>query len=280
MSENQKEVEGAGEENFAELLEKSLPKRERMEEGQKVEARIVKISQEWAFLDLGGKGEGYVDRKELCDEAGNLKVREGDLVQAYFLSSRNNEMLFTVKLGTGPAGHAQLEDAWRNGVPVQGSVVKEIKGGFEVKIAGGAEQAAGAQARDLTVTVRPARPDGMAKAFRVVLLCETPDQQRLGLQGFPRLGADDAALFTYTTPTEVTFWMGSVSYPIDIIFISPDMTVSAVYSHCLPGQDTRYPSRRPISWVIETAAGSGIRPGDAVAIRGARPSGNRVGAGR
>lgn len=136
MSENQKEVEGAGEENFAELLEKSLPKRERMEEGQKVEARIVKISQEWAFLDLGGKGEGYVDRKELCDEAGNLKVREGDLVQAYFLSSRNNEMLFTVKLGTGPAGHAQLEDAWRNGVPVQGSVVKEIKGGFEVKIAG------------------------------------------------------------------------------------------------------------------------------------------------
>ncbi len=134
MSEEQNVAEG--EENFAEMLEKSLPKRERMEPGRKVEARIVKISNEWAFLDLGGKGEGCVDRKELSDAEGNLKVKEGDLVQAYFLSSRNNEMLFTVKVGSGPAGNAQLEDAWRNGIPVEGAVAKEIKGGFEVKIAG------------------------------------------------------------------------------------------------------------------------------------------------
>jgi len=136
MSEEQKAAEAAGEENFAEMLEKSLPKRARMESGQKIEARIVKISNEWAFIDLGGKGEGYVDRKELTDADGNLKVKEGDVVTAYFLSSKNNEMMFTVKVGTGPAGHAQLEDAWRSGAPVEGSVVKEIKGGFEVKIAG------------------------------------------------------------------------------------------------------------------------------------------------
>jgi small subunit ribosomal protein S1 len=101
-----------------------------------VEAMIVKITAEWVFLDLGGKGEGYLDRKELTDEAGTLTVKEGDTVRAYFQSSANNEMHFTTKIGSGPGKQTQLEDAWRNGMPVEGTVVKEVKGGFEVKIGG------------------------------------------------------------------------------------------------------------------------------------------------
>ena len=125
-----------GEENFAEMFEKSFKKQGRLEPGQMVEAMIVKITSEWVFLDLGGKGEGYLDRKELADEAGNLTVKEGDIVRAYFQSSANNEMHFTTKIGSGPGKQAQLEDAWRNGVPVEGTVAKEVKGGFEVKIGG------------------------------------------------------------------------------------------------------------------------------------------------
>ncbi len=128
----------SNEESFADMFEKSFKKQGRLEPGQMVEAMIVKITPEWIFLDLGGKGEGYLARKEMIDEAGNLAVKEGDTVRAYFLSSGNNEMHFTTKIGAGPAGHAQIEDAWRNGVPVEGTVTKEVKGGFEVKIAGSA----------------------------------------------------------------------------------------------------------------------------------------------
>jgi small subunit ribosomal protein S1 len=124
------------EENFAELFEKSFKKPEKLESGQKVEAMIVKISPDWIFLDLGGKGEGYLDKKELMDEAGNVKVREGDRVTAYFVSSDNNEMHFTSRIGAGPGKQSQLEDAWRSGIPVDGTIAKEMKGGFEVKIAG------------------------------------------------------------------------------------------------------------------------------------------------
>jgi small subunit ribosomal protein S1 len=125
------------EENFAEMLEQSLTKRGgRLSPGQMVEAAIVKITPEWIFLDLGGKGEGYLDRKELADPSGNLTVKEGDTVRAYFLSSENNEMRFTTRIGPGPAGHQQIEDAWKNRIPVEGVLVKEVKGGFEVKIAG------------------------------------------------------------------------------------------------------------------------------------------------
>jgi small subunit ribosomal protein S1 len=124
------------EESFADLFEKSFKKPEKLESGQKVEAVIVKISAEWIFLDLGGKGEGYLDKKEMLDDAGNLKVKEGDTVTAYFVSSENNEMHFTTKIGSGPGKQTQLEDAWRNGIPVDGTFTKEMKGGFEVKIAG------------------------------------------------------------------------------------------------------------------------------------------------
>lgn len=128
-------IEDSGE-SFAELFEKSFKKQARLEPGQMVEAQIVKISGEWIFLDLGGKGEGYLDKKEMMDEAGNLSVREGDTVRAYFVASENNEMHFTAKIGSGPGKQNQLEDAWRNGIPVDGTVAKEMKGGFEIRIAG------------------------------------------------------------------------------------------------------------------------------------------------
>ena len=101
-TDNQAQEAASGEENFADMFEKSFKKQGRLEPGQMVEAMIVKISGDWIFLDLGGKGEGYLDRKEMADEAGNLTVKEGDTVRAYFMSSDNNEMHFTTKIGPGP----------------------------------------------------------------------------------------------------------------------------------------------------------------------------------
>ena len=126
----------AEEQSFAELFEKSEQKPVWLKPGEKVEARIVKISPDWVFLDLGGKNEGYLDRKELLNEEGELTVCEGDTIRAYFLSSRQDEKLFTTKIGPGDAGRIYLEDAWRNGIPVEGLVEKEVKGGFEIRISG------------------------------------------------------------------------------------------------------------------------------------------------
>jgi small subunit ribosomal protein S1 len=133
---NQSADASMNEENFADLFEKSFKKQGRLEPGQMVETVIVKISGDWIFLDLGGKGEGYLDKKEMVDEAGNILVKEGDPIRAYFVSSENNEMHFTTKIGSGPGKQSQIEDAWRNGIPVEGTIAKEVKGGFEIKIGG------------------------------------------------------------------------------------------------------------------------------------------------
>ncbi len=126
------------EESFGEMLDKSFVAPTRYEPGRKVSARVVKVTPEWVFLDLGRKGEGVLSAKELLDESGTATVKEGDALEAYFVSSDGSEMLFTTRVAGGAAGSAQLEDASNSGIPVDGVVVKEIKGGYEIRLAGGA----------------------------------------------------------------------------------------------------------------------------------------------
>lgn len=119
---------------FAEMFEESYAIPKRFSVGEKVEATIVKISPEWIFIDLGAKSEGYIDKKEFLDDAGNLTVKEGDTVTVYFLSSRHSERLFTTKLLARKSVDEFLVNAYQNEIPLEATVEKEIKGGFSVKI--------------------------------------------------------------------------------------------------------------------------------------------------
>jgi small subunit ribosomal protein S1 len=122
---------------FAALLEESLTSSgTRIEPGQKVTATVLQIGAEWIFLDVGQKGEGVLDVKELTDAEGQLTVAVGDTLEAYFLSRAGGELRFTTRIGGGSSGTAQLEEAWRSGIPVDGRLEKEIKGGYEIKLPG------------------------------------------------------------------------------------------------------------------------------------------------
>ncbi|MDP2658393.1 MAG: S1 RNA-binding domain-containing protein, partial [Candidatus Deferrimicrobium sp.] len=108
------------EESFGEMFDRSFVAPTRYEPGRKVSARVVKVTPEWVFLDLGRKGEGVLAAKELMDEAGIVAVKEGDPLEAYFVSADGSEMLFTTRVTGGVAGAAQLEDASNSGIPVDG----------------------------------------------------------------------------------------------------------------------------------------------------------------
>lgn len=125
------------EESFAEMLEQSMSGTSRLELGQQTTAKILQIGAEWVFLDVGQKGEGILDVRELQDDEGNLSVEVGDSVTAYFMSNKGGELKFTLRIGGGSSGGtAQLEEAWRSGIPVDGRIEKEVKGGYEVKLPG------------------------------------------------------------------------------------------------------------------------------------------------
>jgi uncharacterized membrane protein (UPF0127 family) len=134
----------------------------------------------------------------------------------------------------------------------------------EVRFAQGAEAGAGETQMSVTIS-----REGSAelRKLKVVLVCDTDVARTRGLQGFRQLKRDEAALFVFEKVEPVTFWMGSVAYPIDIIFIGPDRRVGRVYPDCRPGSLAYYPSVARVRWVIETAAGSGVRAGDRVEFK-------------
>jgi small subunit ribosomal protein S1 len=123
-------------ETFADLFKDDGPPKKQLTPGQKIKAVVVDVAQDSIFLDVGEKSEGFVDRKEFEDETGNLTVKTGDTIEVYFLSAARNEMLFTTRIGGGSTSRAHLEEAYNNRIPLEGFVEKEIKGGFEVTIAG------------------------------------------------------------------------------------------------------------------------------------------------
>lgn len=104
------------------------------EPGQQIETKIVAISDDTVFLDLGLKSEGILDRAELAAEDGSISVKEGDSIKVFFLEAKGDELHFTTKLSGQKAGKDVLESAYKSGIPVEGHVTQEIKGGFEVMI--------------------------------------------------------------------------------------------------------------------------------------------------
>ena len=119
--------------SFAKMFEASFSEYEKLEPGQQIEAEIVRITKEWVFLDLGGKSEGALASSELIGDDGIISVKEGDTVAAYYLANEHGQKLFTTKVG-GAAARAHMENAFNNGIPVEGEVKQEIKGGFEIRI--------------------------------------------------------------------------------------------------------------------------------------------------
>jgi small subunit ribosomal protein S1 len=105
--------------------------------GDQVKGRVVAIGEDQVFVDLGGKAEGILDAASLRDAEGLISVAVGDEVTATVAGIEEDG---TLRLGNQQARHlhgaAELEQAYRQQLPVQGRVTGVIKGGVEVQIAG------------------------------------------------------------------------------------------------------------------------------------------------
>jgi small subunit ribosomal protein S1 len=119
-------------EDFAAMFEASVQAK-RLEQGELVEGRIVAIGPEVALIDVGRKGEAVMDIAELKNADGEFEAAVGDLVQAMVVSTSGG-LTLSRKLAGGAASDQQLEAAFQIGLPVEGKVEREVKGGYEVRI--------------------------------------------------------------------------------------------------------------------------------------------------
>ena len=114
-------------------LEESLKSFMPLEDGQLVDGTVIAVTDELVFIDIGAKSEGKIPVQEF---AGKLP-KPGDVVSCVLvkLNGRNGpEVSFT---------KAQSKQLWKDlrkaaeeKTPVEGTIEKEVKGGFEVNLGG------------------------------------------------------------------------------------------------------------------------------------------------
>ncbi len=126
-----------GEASFEELLKASFeaPGR-KFFPGDKVSGKVMKISKDTVFVDLGGKSEGIADIQEFMDKKGILNIKEGDWVEMRVASIRDGLHLTKGMKVQGPDSLDILREAKENLIPVEGRVTKAVKGGFEIDLSG------------------------------------------------------------------------------------------------------------------------------------------------
>jgi len=122
------------EEDFATLFARHEA-RTALQRGQVVKGRVIQISDEHVFVDVGGKGEAWIERGELTDEQGRLNVKVGDEVEATVVAT-GDEIRLSHRLRQGAQAREALAMAAQTGVPVEGRVAAVIKGGYEVTVGG------------------------------------------------------------------------------------------------------------------------------------------------
>ena len=138
-----------GEMSFAEafeLAEKQSKERQKKQKaeiggnirpGQVIFAKVVGFSHDSVFLDVGAKAEGVIAKAELVDENGELTLKEGDKVEARVKKFDGGTAILTKVLPhQSLRSREELREAHRAGIPVEGRVTAQNKGGFDVEIGG------------------------------------------------------------------------------------------------------------------------------------------------
>jgi small subunit ribosomal protein S1 len=122
------------EESFAELFESySAGMKGDVQVGDKIQGKIISISDKAVFVDTGTKADGVVELDELREKEGELTCKVGDTLDLFVVEVSESEIRLS-KAIAGVGGLTMLKEAFDNGIPVEGKVIRTIKGGFQVEV--------------------------------------------------------------------------------------------------------------------------------------------------
>ncbi|QEN03211.1 30S ribosomal protein S1 [Thiospirochaeta perfilievii] len=116
------------------LQEEYLKALDTMEEGQLVDGQVIHIDSDHVFIDVGYKSEGRIPLNEFAGKTPEL----GDIVSVVIVKKegRHGELVVSKKKADLKVVWKELKNAFNDGTPVKGTIVKSIKGGFEVDLGG------------------------------------------------------------------------------------------------------------------------------------------------
>jgi small subunit ribosomal protein S1 len=103
--------------------------------GNKVRGKIISISHDTIFVDIGNKIDGVVEYAELLDEDKQMNYAEGDVVELFVVELKEDEIRLSKAL-SGIGSFTLLKEAHENAVPVEGKILETCKGGLRVEVMG------------------------------------------------------------------------------------------------------------------------------------------------
>jgi small subunit ribosomal protein S1 len=102
--------------------------------GQRVQGTVSMVGKNTVFVDLGTPADGYLDVKDLLDKNGEMSLKVGDSIEAFCMGWTDEGIRLALRM-SGDAVDSSIEDAYNAGMPVEGKVSAERKGGFTVQVA-------------------------------------------------------------------------------------------------------------------------------------------------
>ena len=140
-------------EDFASLLDETLG-RDTGFDGSVVTGRIVRLTEEFAIVDVGLKSEGRVLLKEFAPPGVKPDIKPGDHVELYVerYEDRDGTIVLSREKARREEAWTNLEKAFEGQQRVNGTIYGRVKGGFTVDLGGAVAFLPGSQ-----VDIRPVR---------------------------------------------------------------------------------------------------------------------------
>ena len=125
------EVKNNAENKENQLQETYIKSYAQVEEGQMLPGEVIEVGSEYVYVDVGLKSEGKIKLSEF-EEAPKM----GDTVYVILLKkeSRHGEVIVSKQKADEKMFWKNLRQAFDQHEPVEGKIVKKIKGGFEVDL--------------------------------------------------------------------------------------------------------------------------------------------------
>lgn len=125
--------EQAEAEELIKLIDSSLSK---VSKDEIVTGRIISISDKDVVIDIGFKSDGVIPKSEF---SGELKI--GDEVEVYLerIENYHGQLVLSKERAEKVRRWEQVEDAFKNGTVLEGTIVRRIKGGMLVHLIDGLE---------------------------------------------------------------------------------------------------------------------------------------------
>ena len=143
-------------EDFASLLDETLGQDTGFD-GSVVTGRIVRLTDEFAIVDVGLKSEGRVALKEFAPPGAKPEVKPGDLIELYVerYEDKDGSIVLSREKARREEAWTNLEKAFESQQRVNGTIYGRVKGGFTVDLGGAVAFLPGSQ-----VDIRPVRDVG------------------------------------------------------------------------------------------------------------------------